>query len=132
MGRMFSSRMVPILLIFALALAALVYGSMGKQNQTFDGVIAQNFTIYEFYPNAKDCSYQGTPYVLLPNERFHEIVTTSTDPEHIDRLLHGVWRAKLNGNLSRIGWFKYRKTHWRELSVNYIVDAVSLSCGEAH
>ena len=132
MAPMFSSRIVPILLVFALAIVALVYGLMGKKNQTFDGVIVQNFTTYEFYPNAKDCSYQGTPYVLLPNERFHEIVTTRTDLEHIDRLLHNVWRAKLNGNLSRIGWFKYRKTYWRELSVNYVVDAVSLSCGEAH
>jgi len=125
-----ASRIVPILSVFALALVALVYGLMGKKNQTFDGVIVQNFSTYEFYPNAKDCSYQGMPYVLLPNERFHEIITTRTDVEHIDRLFHGVWRAKLNGNLSRIGWFKYRKTYWRELSVNYVVDAVALSCGE--
>ena len=131
MAIMFSSRIVPILSVFALALAALAYGLMGKNNQTFDGVIVQNSNTYEFYPNAKDCSYRGTPYVLLPNERFHEIVTSSTDLEHIDRLLHGIWRAKLNGNLSHIGWFKYRKTYWRELSVNYVVDAVSLSCGEA-
>jgi hypothetical protein len=70
--------------------------------------------------------------VLLPNVRFREIVTTgSTDVEHMDRLFHGTWRAKLNGNLSPIGWYKYRKTYWRELSVNYVVDAVSISCGEA-
>jgi hypothetical protein len=67
----------------------------------------------------------------LPNQRFHEIVVTRTDPEHIGSLLHGVWRAELNGNPSRVGWFKYRKTYWRELSVNYVVDAVSRSCGDA-
>lgn len=44
------------------------------------------------------------------------------------RRLHGVWRAKINGDLSHVGWFSYRKTYWRELSVNYMVDAVSLSC----
>jgi hypothetical protein len=132
MALMFSSRILPILLVFALVLAALGYGLTGKKSQTFDGVIVQHFSTYEFYPNAKDCRYQGSPYVLLPNERFHEIVTTRTNLEHIDRLLHGVWRARLNGNLSRIGWFAYRKMYWRELSVNYVVDAVSLSCGEAH
>ena len=129
---MFSSRVVPILSLLALALAALVYGLMGKKNQTLDGVIVQNFSTYQFYPNAKECSYQGTPYLVLPNEHFHGFLTTSTDVEHIDRLFHGVWRAKLNGNLSRVSCLRYRKTYWRELSVNYIVDAVSLSCGETH
>ena len=52
--------------------------------------------------------------------------------EPMDRLLHGAWKAKINGNLSHIGWFKYRKAYWRELSVNYVVDAVSLSCGDEH
>ena len=104
---------------------------MGRKNQTFDGVIVQDINTYEFYPNAKDCSYTGTPYVLLPNARFHEIVTARvSDFEHIERLFHGTWRAKLNGNLSPIGWHKYRKTYWRELSVNHVVDAVPLSCGD--
>jgi tetratricopeptide (TPR) repeat protein len=128
---MSASRIVPILLLGALAFAALVYGLIGKKNQTFDGVIVQDVMTYEFYPNAKDCHYRGTPYVLLPNARFHEVVTTSsTDVEHIDRLLHGTWRAKLNGNLSAIGWHKYRKNYWRELSVNYVIDAVEMSCGD--
>jgi hypothetical protein len=105
---------------------------MGRKNQTFDGVIVQDVLTYEFYPDAKDCNYRGTPYVLVPNARFHEIVTArSADFEHIDRLLHGTWRAKLNGNLSAIGWHKYRKTYWRELSVNYVVDAVSIGCSDA-
>jgi tetratricopeptide (TPR) repeat protein len=128
---MSASRIVPILLLGALAFAALVYGLIGKKNQTFDGVIVQDVMTYEFYPNAKDCNYRGTPYVLLPNARFHEVVTTgSTDVEHIDRLLHGTWRAKLSGNLSAIGWHKYRKNYWRELSVNYVIDAVEMSCGD--
>jgi tetratricopeptide (TPR) repeat protein len=129
---MSAGRIVPILLLGALAFAALVYGLIGKKNQTLDGVIVQDVMTYEFYPNAKDCNYRGTRYVLLPNARFHEFVTTSsTDVEHIDRLLHGTWRAKLNGNLSAIGWHKYRKNYWRELSVNYVIDAVEMSCGDS-
>jgi len=128
---MSASRIVPILLLGALAFAALAYGRMGKKNQTFDGVIVQDAMTYEFYAGSKDCNYRGTPYVLLPNQRFGEIVATSTDVEHIDRLLHGTWRAKLNGNLSAIGWHKYRKNYWRELSVNYVIDAVEMSCGDS-
>ena len=111
-----------------LALAALVPLG-GNKNQTFDGVIVMNFGTYEFYPNAKDCNYRGTPYVVLPNERFRKSVTTgNTNIDDVDRLFHGTWRAKLNGNLSRVGWYKYRNTYWRELSVNYVVDAVLISC----
>src|SRR6266446_7579763 len=72
------------------------------------------------------------PTCCCPNARFHEVVTTgSIDFEHMDRLLHGTWRAKLNGNLSAIGWHKYRKNYWRELSVNYVIDAVEMSCGDS-
>jgi hypothetical protein len=84
---------------------------MGKTNETFAGVILQGGDIYEFYPDATDCKHQGTPYLLLPNVRFQEIETNSTDVEHIDRLLHGTWRAKFNGDLSHVGCFKYRKTY---------------------
>jgi tetratricopeptide (TPR) repeat protein len=129
---MSASRIVPILLLGALAFSALVYGLIGKKNQTFDGMIVQDVKTYEFYPNAKDCNYRGTPYVLLPNARFHEVVANgSTDVEHIARLLRGTWRAKLNGNLSAIGWHKYRKNYWRELSVNYVIDAVEMNCGDS-
>ena len=76
---MSSSRIVPILSLGALALAALGSRLMGKKNQSFNGVIAQDFNTYEFYPGAKDCNYRGMPYVLLPNERFHDFVTLSTD-----------------------------------------------------
>ena len=128
---MSADRMVPVLLLGVLVLAALVHELGGKKNQTFDGVIVMNVSTYEFYPNAKDCNYRGTPYALLPNARFHEIVNTgSVDVEHIDRLLHGAWRAKLNGNLSPVGWYRYRKAYWRELSVKYVVDAVSISCSD--
>jgi hypothetical protein len=121
-----SSRIIPVLLLGVLALAALIYWLGGKKSQTFDGVIVMNVMTYEFYPNAKNCDYHGTPYVLLPNARFEEIVATrSADIEHA---LRGTWRAKVNGNLSPIGWYKYRETYWRELSVNYVVDAVSISC----
>ena len=131
MAPMLVNRIVPVLLICGIALVALVSALLGKKDQTFDGVIVLNLMTYEFYPNAKDCNYRGTPYVLLPNARFREIVTASTDIEHPDRLFHGTWRAKLHGNLSPIGWHKYHKTYWRELSVNYVVDAVSMSCSDA-
>lgn len=125
---MSADRIVPVLLIGLLAFAALVPLG-GNKNQTFDGVIVMNFGTYEFYPNAKDCNYRGRPYVVLPNERFRKSVTTgNTNIDDVDRLFHGTWRAKLNGNLSRIGWYKYRKIYWRELLVNYVVDAVSISC----
>jgi hypothetical protein len=128
---MSSSRVVPIFLLVALLLAALFQGLMGKKNKTFDGVIVQDFTTYEFYPDAKDCNYRGTPYVLLPNKRFRESVTTSTAVGEMDRLFHASWRVKLNGNLSAFGWHKYGRNYWRELSVNYVVDAVEISCGDA-
>jgi len=128
---MSADRIVPVLLIGLLAFAALVPLG-GNKNQTFDGVIVMNFGTYEFYSNAKDCNYRGTPYVVLPNERFRKSVTTgNTNIDDVDRLFHGTWRAKLNGNLSRIGWYKYRNTYWRELSVNYVVDAVLISCTAA-
>jgi hypothetical protein len=129
---MSSDRIIPVLLLGVLVSAALVINLGGKKNQTFNGVIVLNGMTYEFYPNAKDCSYRGTPYVVLPNARFGEAVSTgSADVEHLDRLFRGTWRAQLNGNLSRIGWHKYRKTYWREPSVNYVVDAVPISCGDA-
>ena len=129
MAPMSASRIVPILLLGLLAFAALVHGLMGRKNQTLGGVIVQDVSTYEFYPNAKDCNYRGTPYVLLPNDRFRDVVAISADIEHIDRLLHGTWRARLNGNLSPVGWHKYRKNYWRELSVNYVIDAVEMNCG---
>lgn len=131
MAIMSASRIVPILLLGLLALTALVHGLLGKKNQTFDGVIVQDLTTYEFYPNARDCNYRGTPYVLLPNQRFHDVVATSADIDHIDHLFHATWRAKLNGNLSAVGWHRYRKNYWRELSVNYVVDAVEMGCGSS-
>jgi hypothetical protein len=128
---MSADRIVPVLLIGLLAFAALVPLG-GRKNQAFDGVIVMNCNTYEFYPNAKDCNYRGTPYVLLTNERFRKSVTTgNTNIDDVDRLFHGTWRAKLNGNLSRVGWYKYRNTYWRELSVNYVVGAMAISCSDA-
>jgi len=132
MRLMSARRIVPVLLLGVLLFAGLITWVGGKKNQTFDGVIVMNLLTYEFYPNAKGCNYRGAPYVLLPNARFREIVTTgSTDVEHMDNLLHGTWRAKLNGNLSHVGWYKYRKTYWRELSVNYVVEAIQMDCSDS-
>lgn len=120
------------MLLCALAVAALIHGVMGKQHQSFDGLIVLDVDHYEFYPDAKDCNRRGTPYLLVPNSRFHEIVNASTsDLQHPEDLLHSQWRAKLNGNLSHIGWYKYRKNYWREISVNYVVDAVEMSCDDS-
>lgn len=128
---MAANRVVPVLSLIILALAALLFLLGEKKNQSFDGVIVLNGMTYEFYPNAKACNHRGTPYVLLPNARFGETVTTgSTDLEHLGGLFHGTWRAKLNGNLSRIGLYKYNKTYWRQLSVNFVVDAVPIKCGD--
>jgi hypothetical protein len=126
---MSADRLVPVLLLGVLALAALTPALVGRKNQTLDGVIVMNSNTYEFYPNAKDCNYRGTPYVVLPNARFREMITREiTGIDDVEHLFHRAWRAKLNGNVSRIGWYKYRKTYWREFSVNYVVDAVSISC----
>jgi hypothetical protein len=46
---------------------------------------------------------------VLPNARFRETFTTSGTIEHLDRALHGTWRAQLNGNLSRVGWYQTEK-----------------------
>jgi hypothetical protein len=130
---MSASRIVPILLLGLLAFVGLLLWGMAKKNEVLEGVVVQDVSTYEFYSDAKDCNYRGSPYVILPNERFHEIfVTSSGDLGHLNRIFHSTWRAKLIGNLSAIGWHKYRKTYWRELSVNSVIDAVQLGCGEAH
>jgi hypothetical protein len=131
---MSAERLVPVLLFGVLVLAALGPKLLGSKNQTLDGVVVRNLMTYEFYPNARDCNYRGTPYVVLPNQRFWEIMNTEiTGVKEVDveHLFRGTWRAKINGNLSRIGRYKYRKTYWREFSVNYVLDAVSISCHEA-
>jgi hypothetical protein len=71
---MSASRVVPVLLICALALAGIIYGLMGRTNQTFEGLVVLEVNHYEFYPDVKDCNRRGTPYLLVPNSRFHEIV----------------------------------------------------------
>ena len=96
------SRIVPILLIGGLAFVALVHGLMGRKNESIDGVIVYESGAYEFYPGAKDCKYRGTPYALLPNARFYEIVTNSVPFDHLERSLHATWKARLNGNISHM------------------------------
>lgn len=123
----------PILLIGALLLAGILYSWKGTDHQTYEGVIVQDFTTYEFYPNAKDCNYSGIPYVLLPDQHFDEVVVSRADINDLANnrtaaLFRGTWHAKLNGNLSHLGIYKYRKTYWRELSVNFVLDATPLSC----
>jgi hypothetical protein len=54
-----AGRIVPILLFGALALTGLVHGLTGKKNQTFDGVLVQDVTTYEFYPVRKTAIIGG-------------------------------------------------------------------------
>ena len=128
---MSASRIVPVILISALALTAAINGARGKKNQTFEGLVVQENSLYEFYPGVKDCKRYGTPYWLVPNPEFYELVHTSSDVGHLDRLFHGAWRVKLNGDLSHIGRYGYREKYWRELSARYVVDAIELSCSYA-
>jgi hypothetical protein len=130
---MSGQRVMPILLLCALAVAGVIYGVMGRRNQNLNGVIVFDTNHFEFYPDVHDCNLRGPAYLLLPNARFQEIVNArAPDPEHLEALLHSRWRAKLNGNLSAVGWYGARIKYWRELSVNYVVDAVEMSCGNTH
>ena len=116
-------------MICALVLAGLMHNLMGRKNQTFDGVILFAHNRYEFYPDAKDCSPKGTSYLLLPNQRFHDIIVASTsDAQNSESAFGTNWQAKLNGNLSHIGWYRDGRNYWRELSVNYVIDALEMNC----
>jgi hypothetical protein len=131
--QMSPSRTVPVFLICALVLAVVINGAAGKKNQTFDGLVVQENTFYEFYPDVQGCLRQGTPYWLVPNREFYETVHTSTDLEHLnlDRLVHGSWRVRLIGDLSHIGRYGYQDKFWRELSVRYVMNANQLNCDDA-
>ena len=123
-----ASRILPALLSCIFLLRVLVYWAMGKSNQRFDGVIVQRNSGYEFYPGVKDCSLQGTPFALIPNRGFYDMVQTTTDIKHLDRLLHARWRVSFCGNLSRIGRYDYGRKYLRELTVVYVIDFVPLDC----
>ena len=103
---------------------------MGKNNETFDGLVVLRNSSYEFYPGVKDCGRRGTPYWIVPNGNFYDVVEASVHVNSIEELfrLHRAWRVKLRGNLSRIGRYGYEGRYWRELSPIYVIDAMSLDC----
>ena len=121
-------RIVPVLALAVLVTAALIQSVRGKKNQILDGVIVNDFTTYEFYPDATGCGFRGRPWLIYPNADFQEHVRASIEAKNLDGLLHGVWRAKLNGDFSHFGWYKWRKTYSRELRVKFVVSAVPLTC----
>jgi len=120
-------RLVPVLALCTVALAAAIGGVRGKTNQTFNGVVAMDYSNYRFYPDAKDCHPRGMPYWLVPNRAFHDLapMPSTTDFQNLDRMLHAAWRVKVRGNLSRIGRYGFQGRYWRELDLQSVINATS-------
>jgi len=127
-----ASRTIPVALLAALLLAAIVNTARGKNNQTLEGIVVMDYPTYRFYPGLKDCHLKGTTYWLVPNQRFHDAVPMPSinDFNHLERLFHATWKVKLHGNLSRIGRYGFQGKYWRELDVLYVIDAEQLDCGD--
>jgi hypothetical protein len=53
---------------------------------------------------------------------------SAPDSAHLDKALHAAWKVKLRGNLSSIGRYGLRGKFWRELDVQYVIDAIQLDC----
>jgi hypothetical protein len=122
------TQLIPILLLGALAAAIVINFVRGKSDQTLSGVLVMDLPVYKFYPDQKDCSVSGTPYLLIPNSRYGEIAHNSVPITNLDALFHANWRVKLRGNLSHLGRYSPQGTYWRELDVQYVIDAVPLDC----
>ena len=122
------TQLVPFLILCALAAGIVVNFARGKSDQTVSGVVIMDLPVYKFYPDQKDCSQRGTPYFLIPNTRFGEIVTNTVPIDDFDALMHASWRMKLRGNLSHLGRYGPRGIYWREFDVQYVIDAVPLDC----
>ena len=127
---MLADRLVPILAICGLGLAAAINWARGKDNETFEGIAVHENLRYEFFPGAKGCGRKGISYQLLPNSRFHDIVRETASADYFEDLFHGTWKIKLAGNTSRIGRFGSEGKNLRELSVLYVIDARRLDCTE--
>jgi len=123
-------RIVPVLALCTVALAAAIGVVRGKANQTFNGVVVMDYSNYRFYPDAKDCHPREMPYWLVPNRGFHALtpMPSTTDFQNLDRILHAAWRFRVRGNLSRIGRYGFQGKYWRELDVQSVIDATSLNC----
>jgi len=124
-----AAQIIPLLAVTIIIAFAAANTVRGRNNQYFDGMIVWDFPVYTFYPDQQGCHPTGTAYFLIPNATFDQIVAPPTaDPEHLNRLLHATWKAKLRGNLSPLGRFGGRNKRWRELDVLEAVDAVQLEC----
>ena len=121
-------RIVPILAICGLGLAAAINWARGKDNQKFEGIAVQEHLRYEFFPDGEGCAPRGTSYLLLPNRAFHELAPEQASVDHLENLFHSAWKMKLVGNTSRIGRFGPFGRNLRELSVLYVIDASQLDC----
>ena len=101
-----SNRIIPVALISALGLAAVINSARGKHDQIFTGIVTMDYSGYKFYSDQKDCHPKGTAYWLVPNGTFHDVLPMprTSDLTHMDmdNLSHGVWRVKLRGNLSPV------------------------------
>lgn len=87
-------------------------------------------SVYEFYPDQKDCHIKGTAYWLVRNEKFNEVVRmpSISDLAQLDHLFHASWKVKLRGNISPLGRYGFEGKYWRELDVLYVIDATQLDC----
>jgi hypothetical protein len=123
-----ATNVVPVALVIVFVFVALLNAGRGKGNESFDGVVLSTPGKYEFYPGAVDCSFKGTPYILIPSPDFDKVVTFSTDAAHMERLFYVAWRVKLRGNLSRFGIYGLGTGYWRQLDVSHVIDAKLLGC----
>lgn len=119
---------IPLIGICILALAIAIRAGMGKNNEIFDGVVVQWKTLYVFYPDAKGCEVRGSPYAIVPNRNFYEIVKTNLPVDNLEGITRGAWRVKLRGSLSRVGRYGYEDRYWREITPFHVMDAKSLDC----
>jgi hypothetical protein len=121
---------VPVAVLCALVLVAVVNIARGKNNETLEGVVVMDHLAYQFYPDQKDCNVKGTAYWLVRNEKFNDVVPMPaiSDLAQLDRLFHASWKVKLRGNLSSLGRYGFEGKYWRELDVLYVIDAAQLDC----
>ena len=91
-----SNRIIPVALISALGLAAVINSARGKHDQIFTGIVTMDYSGYKFYSDQKDCHPKGTAYWLVPNGTFHDVLpmprTSDLTHTDMDKLSPGVWR----------------------------------------
>jgi hypothetical protein len=124
------AQLVPLFLLCVLAAALVINFARGRNDQTLTGVVVMDLPVYKFYPDQNACGPAGTPYLLVPNSRFGEVAQNSAPISNLGALFHATWRVKLRGNLSHLGRYGPQGNYWRELDVQYVIDAVRLNCSD--